>query len=239
MIHGWEVILYCLCIGKHTAGSDCFCYGTWRTGQRGFIVYWYFDGTRRFLNKINWLLCLESSNRLDCLFVKYVSSVHQQARHVLSLSWITAGQCGPWVKAEAGDIIHIKPPLIGLVSRHKRSHRGQDEFHFGVGNQVSDALIYGGVHTTFEPSGSCERWHTLGNDLIVIAIIRFLHFQILLAKMVKSLVVQIDRQVRSCQNVRHSQHSIVRLDHTVSNLGRRKKTESYLGFLLVFSFKAL
>jgi len=118
------------------------------------------------VDKLNGSLSLDGSDSGIDILWDDITSVHQAAGHVFSVSWVTFGHHGGWLETGVGDFSNGQLFVIGFLSGDNWSIGRKHEMNSWVWHQVSLELSNIDVKGTIESEGSGKRGDDLSNESV-------------------------------------------------------------------------
>ena len=98
--------------GSHDFGQISSWYNSW-----WLVVDSTFEASWAPVDELDGSLGLDGGNSGIDILGDNISSVHQTAGHVLSVSWITLGHHGGWLESRVGDFSNGELFVVGFLSR--------------------------------------------------------------------------------------------------------------------------
>mmetsp|Transcript_7267 Transcript_7267/g.13207 ORF Transcript_7267/g.13207 Transcript_7267/m.13207 type:complete len:248 (-) Transcript_7267:796-1539(-) len=144
-------------VGNHTDGA--LHTGKISSGNHSgrLIVDSTLETSRTPVNKLNGPLGLDGGHSRVDILGHDISSVHEAARHVLSVTGITLGHHTSGLEDRVGDFGDGELFVVCLLGRDDRGVGRKHEMDTGVGHQVSLELSHIHVQGTVETKGGRQR----------------------------------------------------------------------------------
>merc|ERR1711934_398586 len=168
-----------------------------------------------------------------------ITSVHEAAGHVLSVSWVALSHHGGWLESRVGDLSNGELLVIGLLGRDnwgiRRKHEMDSWIWHQVGLELSDIDIKG----TVESEGGSQGGDNLGNQSVQVGVGWSLNVEVSSADIVDSLVIKDDSDISVLKKGVSGQDRVVWLNNGGGDLWRRVHGETKLGFLTIVDGESL
>lgn len=189
------------------------------------------------IDELNGALGLDGGNGGVDVLGDNVTTVHQTARHVLSVSRITLSHHVGWLEDGAGDISNRQRFVHGLFGADDRSVRGQHEMDARVRDQVG--LKFGDINVqgTIETEGSGQTGDDLGDETVEVGVSWLLNVEVTTANIVESFVVKAKSTIGVLQKGVGGKDRVVRLNDGGRNLRTRGDGKGELGLASVVDGK--
>jgi len=168
-----------------------------------------------------------------------ITSEHEAAGHVLSVSWIALSHHRCWLESRVGDLGNGELLVIGLLGRDDwcigRKHEMDSWIWHEVGLELSNINVKG----TVESEGSSQRGDNLGNESVQVGVGWSLNVEISSADIVDGLVIKDDSDIGMLKEGMSGQDGVVWLNNGGGNLWGWVDGETELGFLTVVNGESL
>ena len=168
-----------------------------------------------------------------------ITSVHETASHVLSVSWVALGHHGGWLEGGVGDLGDGELLVVGLLGRDDWGIGGKHEMDTWVWHQVGLELSDIDVEGTIESEGGSERGDNLGDESVQVGVGWSLNVEVSSADIVDGLVVEHDSDIGVLKERVGGEHGVVWLNHSGGDLWGWVDGESELGLLSVVDRESL
>ena len=168
-----------------------------------------------------------------------VTSVHEAAGHVLSVSWVTLGHHGGGLERAVSDLGDGELLVVGLLSGDDWGVGGEHEMDTWVGHQVGLELSHIDVEGTVESEGGGQGGDDLGDESVQVGVGGSLNVEVSAADVVDGLVVEHDGDVSVLEEGVGGEDRVVWLDNSGGDLRRGVDGETELGFLAVVNGESL
>ena len=109
------------------------------------------------VNELDGSLGLDGGNSGVDILWDNITSVHEAASHVLSVSWVTLSHHRGWLESRVGNLSNRELFVVGLLSRNNWSIRRKHKVNSWVWHQVSLELSNIDVEGTIETEGCSQR----------------------------------------------------------------------------------
>merc|ERR1719343_1606029 len=226
-------------VGNHTDGTGDLGEVASGDGLGGLVVDSTLESGGAPVDKLNGALGLDGGNSGVDVLGDDISTVHEAAGHVLSVTRVALGHHVGRLKDGAGNLSNREGLMEGLVCANDRSIRGQHEVDARVWDQVG--LELGDIHVqgTIETKRGGQRTDDLGNQTIQVGVGRLLDVELTSANIVESLVIQAESTVGVFQEGVGRKHRVVGFDNGGRNLGTGRDGKGQLGLAAVINGEAL
>merc|ERR1719326_2030235 len=168
-----------------------------------------------------------------------ITSVHEAASHVLSVSWVALGHHGCWLEGGVGDLSDGELLVVGLLSGDDWGIGGEHEMDTWVWHQVSLELSDIDVKGTIESEGGSEGGDNLGNDSVEVGVGWSLNVEVSSADIVDGLVIEHNSDIGVLEEGVSGEDGVVWLNNGGGDLWGWIDGESELGFLTIIDGKSL
>lgn len=224
-------------VGNHANGTGNL--GHIATGDRlgSFVVDSALESGRAPVDELNGALGLDGGNSGVDVLGDDISTVHEAASHVLSVTRVALGHHVGWLEDRAGNLGNREALVEGLVAGDDRSVRGQHKVDTRVRNQVGLELGDINVQGTIETKRGGQGRNDLGNQTIQVGVGRLGDIELTSANIVESLVVQACSAVSVLQESMGREDRVVRLDNSGRNLRGRRNGKGQLGLAAIVDGK--
>ena len=226
-------------VGDHAASSHDLGEITTGNDGRGLVVNSTLETGRAPVNELDGSLGLDGGDSGVDILGDDITSVHEAAGHVLSVSGVTLGHHGGGLEGRVGDLGHGELLVVGLLGGDDGSVRGKHEMDSGVGDEVSLELGDIDVEGTVESERGSEGGDNLGNESVQVGVGGSLDIEVSSADIVDGLVVEHDGDIGVLKEGVSGEDGVVRLNDGGGDLGGGVDGESELGFLTVIDGESL
>merc|ERR1740133_157928 len=168
-----------------------------------------------------------------------VTTVHEAARHVLSVARGALDHRGGRLEDGVGDLGDGELLVVRLLGRNDRGVRAKHKVDARVWHEIRLELSDIDIQGTVEAKGGSQRRDNLGDQTVQVRVRRALDVERPAADVIDGLVVKHDGNISVLEESVRREHAIVRLDDGGRNLRRRVDAESKLGLLAVVHRQAL
>ena len=226
-------------VGNHTDGT--LDLGQIASGDhhRWLVVDTTLESSRAPVNELDGTLGLDGGNGGVDILGDNISTVHETACHVLSVTRIALGHHVGRLKDRVGNLSNGEGLVEGLLRRDDGSVRSKHEVDARVRNQVGLELGNVNVKGSIETKRSSQRTDNLSDQTVQVGVGRSLNVKVATTDIVQSLVVKAESTVSVLQKCVGGQHGVVRLDNSSRHLRRRRDSERKLGLATVVNRKTL
>jgi len=226
-------------VGDHAASSHDLGEITTGNDGRGLVVDSTLETGRAPVNELDGSLGLDGGDSGVDILGDDITSVHEAAGHVLSVSGVTLGHHGGGLEGRVGDLGHGELLVVGLLGGDDGSVRGKHEMDSGVGDEVSLELGDIDVEGTVESERGSEGGDNLGNESVQVGVGGSLDIKVSSADIVDGLVIEHDGDIGVLKEGVSGEDGVVRLNDGGGDLRRGVDGESKLGFLTVIDGESL
>jgi len=225
-------------VGDHAHGA--LHLGEIATGNHGggLVVDTALETSRAPINKLNSTLGLDCSNSSVDILGDDITTVHQAASHVLTVTRVALGHHRGRLKGRVGDLRDRELLVIGLLSRDDGSVGGKHKVDARIGDQIG--LELGNIHVqgTIKTERRGQRGDDLSDQSVKIGVGGAFNIEGATADVVDSLVIEHDGDISVLKEGVGGEHRVVGLDDGGGDLGGGVDGESELGFLAIVNRQA-
>jgi len=226
-------------VGDHADGShDLGKITTWNDGW-WLVVDTALETGWAPVDELDGSLGLDGGNSGVDILRDDITSVHQTAGHVFSVSWITLNHHRGWLEDGVGDFSNGQLLVVGLLSRDDWSIRGKHEMDSWVWHQVGLEFSNINVQGTVESQGGGKGRNGLGDQSVQVGVGWSLDIELSSADIIDSFVVQHDSDISVLQERVGGQNGVVWLNNGGGDLRGWVDGETELGLLAVIDGKSL
>ena len=168
-----------------------------------------------------------------------ITSVHEAACHVFTVTWVTLGHHGGGLEGAVGDLGNGELLVVGLLSGDDWGVGGEHEMDTWVWDQVGLELSHINVEGTIESEGGSEGGDNLRDESVQVSVGGSLNIEVSSADIVDGLVVEHDGDIGMLKEGVSGQNGVVWLDNGGGDLWGWVDGESELGLLAVIDGKSL
>jgi len=168
-----------------------------------------------------------------------ITSVHEAAGHVLSVTGVALGHHGGGLEGGVGDLSDGELLVVGLLGGDDWGVGREHEMDTGVGHEVSLELSDIHVKGTVESEGGGEGRDDLGDQSVQVGVGGALNVEVSAADVVDGLVVKHDGDVGVLEEGVGGEHGVVGLNDGGGHLGGGVHGEAELGLLAVVDGESL
>jgi len=226
-------------VGDHAHGSHDL--GEITTGHdgRGLVVDTALESGRAPVDELDGSLGLDGGDGSVDILGDDITSVHEAASHVLSVSGVTLGHHGGGLEGGVGDLSNGELLVVGLLGRDDGGIGREHEMDSGVRHQVGLELSDINVQSSVESEGGGEGGDSLSNKSVEVGVGGSLDVEVSSADIVDGLVVDHDGDIGVLEEGVSGEHGVVWLNNGGGDLGGRIDGETELGLLTVVDGKSL
>ena len=226
-------------VGDHAAGShDLGEITTWNDGW-WLVVDTALEAGWAPVDELDGSLGLDGGDSGVDILWDDITSVHEAASHVLSVSWVALGHHGGWLEGGVGDLSDGELLVVSFLGGDDWGVRGKHEMDSWVWHQVGLELSNINVQSTIESEGGSEGGDDLGNESVQVGVGWSLDIEVSSADIVDGLVIKDNGNISVLQKGVSGEHGVVWLDNGSGDLWGWVDGETELGFLTVVNGKSL
>jgi hypothetical protein len=168
-----------------------------------------------------------------------VTTVHQAARHVLTVTWVALNHHHGWLEHGVRDLSNRQLLVVGLLRRDDWRVRGEREMDTWVWHQVRLELGDIDVEGTIETEGGRQRGDNLTDKTVKVGVRWALNVEGTTADVIQRLVVNKEGHVSVLQKGVRRQNGIVWLNNGRGHLWGWVHGEGELGLFAVIDGETL
>ena len=226
-------------VGDHADGShDLGEVTTWNDGWR-LVVDTALETGWAPVDELDGSLGLDGGNSGVDILWDDITSVHEAACHVLSVSWVTLGHHGCWLEGGVGDLGDGELLVVGLLGRDDWSIGGKHEMDSWVWDQVSLELGNINVKGTVESEGGSEGGDNLSDESVQVGVGWSLNVEVSSADIIDGLVIEHNSNIGVLKEGVGGEDGVVWLNNSGGDLWGWVDGETKLGFLTVVNGESL
>merc|ERR1719428_1353929 len=182
-------------VGDHADGShDLGEITTWNDGW-WLIVDSALESGWAPVDELDGSLGLDGGNGGVDILWHDITSVHEAAGHVLSVSWVALGHHGGWLEGRVGDLSNGELLVVSFLGRDDWSIGRKHEMDSWVWHQVGLELSNIDVEGTVESEGGSQGRDNLGNESVQVGVGWSLDIEVSSADIVNGLIVEHDSDI--------------------------------------------
>ena len=226
-------------VGDHAAGSHHLGeITTWNDGW-WLVVDSALETGWAPVDELNGSLGLDGGNGGVNILWHDITSVHEAASHVLSVSWVALGHHGGWLEGGVGDLSDGELLVVSLLGRDNWGIRRKHEMDSWVWHQVSLELSDIDVKGTIESEGGSEGGDNLSDESVQVGVGWSLDIKVSSADIIDGLVIKDDSDIGVLKKGVSGEDGVVWLDNGGGDLWGWVDGETELGLLSVIDGKSL
>jgi len=176
-------------VGDHADGSHNLGEITTGNDGRRLIVDTALETGRAPVDELDGSLGLDGGNGGVDILGDDVTSEHEAACHVLSVSGVALGHHGGGLEGGVGDLSDGQLLVVGLLGRDDGSIGGKHEMDSGVGHQVGLELSDIDVEGTVESEGGSQGGDDLSDESVQVGVGGSLDIEVSSADVINGFVV--------------------------------------------------
>jgi len=186
-------------VGDHADGTHNLGEITTWDNSWWLIVDTALEASWAPVNELNGSLGLDGSNGGVDVLWHNITSVHEAASHVLTVTWVALGHHGGWLEGGVGDLGDGELLVVSLLGGDNWGVGGQHEVDSWVWDQVGLELSDIDVEGTIESEGGSEGGDNLGNESVQVGVGWSLDVEVTSADVVDGFVVEHDGNISVLQ----------------------------------------
>ena len=226
-------------VGDHAAGShDLGEITTWNNGW-WLIVDTTLESSWAPVDELNGSLGLDGGNSGVDVLWNDITSVHEAASHVLSVSWVALGHHGGWLEGRVGDLSDGELLVISFLGGDDWGIRGQHEMDSWVWHQVGLELSDIDVEGTIESEGGGQGRDNLSDESVQVGVGWSLDIEVSSADIIDGLVIKDNGDIGVLEKRVSGEDGVVWLNNGGGDLWGWIDGETKLGFLTIVHGKSL
>ena len=189
----------------------------------------------------NWMVRLDLTAAMEELtsLGDDISTVHQNARHVLSVARVTLHHHRGWFEHGGGQLRDRQLFVVGFLCRDDRGVRAKRETNAWVWHQVGLERRHVHVDLTIETQARRDGGNDLSNQSVQVGVRRALNVEGTTADVIQGFVVHHKSNITMFKHTVRRQDVVVWLDNSGGDLWGWVDGESELGFFTVIDGKSL
>merc|ERR1712080_529380 len=168
-----------------------------------------------------------------------ITSVHEAASRVLSVSWVALGHHGGWLEGGVGDLSDGELLVVSLLGGDNWGVGGKHEVDSWVWHEVGLELGDIDVKGTVESEGGSQGGDDLGNESVQVGVGWSLDIEVSSGDIVDGLVIKHDSDISVLEKRVGGQHGVVWLNNGGGDLWGWVHGETELGLLTVIDGESL
>jgi len=176
-------------VGDHADGSHDLGEVTTGDNSGGLVVNTALETSGAPVNELDGSLGLDGGDGGVDILGDDITSVHEAACHVLSVSGVTLGHHSCGLEGRVGDLSNRELFMIGLLSRDNWSIRRKHEMDSGVRYEVGLEFSDINVKGTIESEGSSQRGDDLSDESVKVGVGGSLDIEVSSADIINGFVV--------------------------------------------------
>ena len=226
-------------VGDHAAGShDLGEITTWDDGW-WLVVDTALEAGWAPVDELDGSLGLDGGDSGVDILWDDITSVHEAASHVLSVSWVALGHHGGWLEGGVGDLSDGELLVISFLGGDDWGVRGKHEMDSWLWHQVGLELSNINVQSTIESEGGSEGGDDLGNESVQVGVGWSLDIEVSSADIINGFVIDHDSDISVLEERVGGEDGVVWLNNGGGDLWGWVDGETELGFLTVVNGKSL
>merc|ERR1712070_912466 len=226
-------------VGDHADGShDLGEITTWDDGW-WLIVDTALETGWAPVNELNGSLGLDGGDGSVDILWGDITSVHEAASHVLSVSWIALGHHGGWLERGVGDLSDGELLVVSFLGGDNWGIRRKHEMDSWIWDQVSLEFSDIDVKGTIESEGGGERGDNLSDESVQVGVGWSLDIEVSSADIINGFVIDHDGDISVLEEGVSGEDGVVWLNNGSGDLWGWVDGESELGFFTVIDGKSL
>jgi hypothetical protein len=216
-------------LGEVTTWNNCW----WLIVDSAFETGW------APVDELNCSLGLDGSDGGVDILWDDISSIHEAASHVFSVSWIALSHHGGWLERRVSDLGDGELLVISFLGGDNWGIGRKHEMDSWIWDQVSLEFSDIDVKGTIESEGSGKGGDNLGNESVQVGVGWSLDIEISSADIINGFVINHNRDISVLKEGMSGEDGVVWLNNSGGDLWGWVDGESELGFLTVIDGKSL
>jgi len=226
-------------VGDHADGShDLGEITTWDNGW-WLIVDTALETGWAPVDELDGSLGLDGGNGGVNILWNNITSVHEAAGHVFTVSWVALGHHGGWLEGGVGDLSDGELLVVSFLGRDDWGIGGKHEVDSWVWDQVSLELSDIDVKGTIESEGSGKGGDNLSDESVQVGVGWSLDIEVSSADVINGFVIDHDSDISVLEEGVGGEKGVVWLNNGGGDLWGWVDGESELGFFTVVNGKSL
>merc|ERR1712070_482808 len=226
-------------VGDHADGShDLGEITTWNNGW-WLIVDTALETGWAPVDELNGSLGLDGGDGGVDILWNDITSVHEAAGHVFTVSWVALGHHSGWLEGGVGDLGDGELLVISFLGRDDWGIRRKHEMDSWIWDQVSLELGDIDVKGTVESEGGSERGDNLSDESVQVGVGWSLDIEVSSADIINGFVIDHDGDIGVLEEGVGGEDGVVWLNNGSGDLWGWVDGETELGFLTVIDGKSL
>merc|ERR1719171_779727 len=226
-------------VGDHADGShDLGEITTWDDGW-WLVVDSALESSWAPVDELDGSLGLDGGNSGVDILGDDITSVHEAAGHVLSVSWVALSHHGGWLEGGVGDLSDGELLVVSFLGRDDWGIGGKHEVDSWVWHQVGLELSNIDVKGTVESEGGSQGRDNLSDKSVQVGVGWSLNVEVSSGNIVDSLVIKDDGDIGVLKKRVGGEDGVVWLNNGGGDLWGWVDGETELGFLTVVDGKSL
>jgi hypothetical protein len=226
-------------VGDHADGShDLGEVTTWDNGW-WLVVDTALETGWAPVDELDGSLGLDGGNGSVNILWHDITSVHEAASHVLSVSWVALGHHGGWLESRVGDLGNGELLVVGLLGGDDWCVGRKHEMDSWVWHEVSLELGDINVKGTVESEGGSEGGDDLGDESVEVGVGWSLDIEVSSGDIIDGLVIEHNGDIGMFEEGVGGEDGVVWLNNGGGDLWGWVDGETELGLLTVINGKSL
>jgi len=226
-------------VGDHADGShDLGKITTWNDGW-WLVVDTALEAGWAPVDELDGSLGLDGGDSGVDILWNDITSVHEAAGHVLSVSWIALSHHRGWLEGRVGDLSNGELLVVGLLGRDDWCIGRKHEMDSWVWNQVGLELSNIDVKGTIESEGGSQGGDNLGNESVQVGVGWSLNVEVSSGDIIDGLVIKDDSDISVLKEGVSGEHRVIWLNNCGGDLWGWVHGETELGFLTIIDGESL
>ena len=222
-------------VGDHADGAHNLGEITTGNNSWGLVVDTALEASGAPVDELDGSLGLDGGNGGVDILWDDITSVHEAACHVLSVSGVTLGHHSCGLEGRVGDLSNRELFMIGLLSRDNWSIRRKHEMDSGVRYEVGLEFSDINVKGTIESEGSSQRGDDLSDESVKVGVGGSLDIKVSSGNIIDGFVIKDDGDIGVLKKRVSGEDGVVRFNNGGGDLRRRIDGETKLGLLTVIN----
>ena len=226
-------------VGDHADGSHDLGKITTRNDGWWLIVDTALETGWAPVDELNGSLGLDGGDGGVDILWNDITSVHEAASHVLTVSWVALGHHSGWLERGVGDLGDGELLVISFLGGDNWGIGRKHEMDSWVWDQVSLEFSDIDVKGTIESEGGSERGDNLSDESVQVGVGWSLNVEVSSGNIVDGLVIEDDGDIGVLKKRVGGEDGVVWLNNGGGDLWGWVDGETKLGFLTIIDGKSL
>jgi len=170
VIDSWEDLSNSSWVGDHADGSHNFSEITTWNNCGWLIVNTAFEASWAPVDELDGSLGLDGGDSSVDILGDDITSVHEAASHIFTVSWVALGHHGSWLEGWVGDFSNWQLLVVSFLGWDDWSVWGKHKVDSWIWDQVGLEFSNINVQGTIESEWSSQWWDDLGDESVQVGV---------------------------------------------------------------------